>query len=201
MEENKKLIDIIDNPYPLFAEWFDQAKHKEINDPNAMNLATISEDSKISSRMVLLKSFDETGFVFYSNENSKKGTSILFNSNVAINFYWKSLRKQVRIEGNAAKISGDEADSYFNTRPEESQIGAWASSQSKQLKSRKELEDKILEYKNTYSERSIPRPPYWVGYKIDPLLFEFWQEMPFRLHDRVQYIKIDNVWKETRLYP
>ena len=126
MEENKKLIDIIDNPYPLFAEWFDQAKHKEINDPNAMNLATISEDSKISSRMVLLKSFDETGFVFFSNENSKKGRSILFNSNVAINFHWKSLRKQVRIEGRAEKISDDEADKYFNTRPEESKIGAWA---------------------------------------------------------------------------
>ena len=105
MEENKKLIDITDNPFSLFAKWFNQAKQNEINDPNAMNLATISEDSKISSRMALLKSFDETGFVFYSNENSKKGTSILFNSNVAINFHWKSLRKQVRIEGKAEKIS------------------------------------------------------------------------------------------------
>tara|TARA_B100000965_G_scaffold383557_1_gene382911 strand:+ start:233 stop:838 length:606 start_codon:yes stop_codon:yes gene_type:complete len=201
MEENKKLIDIIDNPYPLFAEWFDQAKHKEINDPNAMNLATISEDSKISSRMVLLKSFDETGFVFYSNENSKKGRSILFNSNVAINFHWKSLRKQVRIEGRAEKISDDEADKYFNTRPEESKIGAWASSQSKQLQSRKELEDKILDYKNIYQKKPIPRPPYWVGYKINPLLFEFWQEMSFRLHDRVQYKKTNNAWEKNRLYP
>ena len=201
MEENKKLIDIIDNPYPLFAEWFDQAKHKEINDPNAMNLATISEDSKISSRMVLLKSFDETGFVFYSNENSKKGRSILFNSNVAINFHWKSLRKQVRIEGRAEKISDDEADKYFNTRPEESKIGAWASSQSKQLQSRKELEDKILHYKNIYKKKPIPRPPYWVGYKINPLLFEFWKEMSFRLHDRVQYKKINNAWEKNRLYP
>ena len=201
MEENKKLIDIIDNPYPLFAEWFDQAKHKEINDPNAMNLATISEDSKISSRMVLLKSFDETGFVFYSNENCKKGRSILFNSNVAINFHWKSLRKQVRIEGRAEKISDDEADKYFNTRPEESKIGAWASSQSKQLQSRKELEDKILDYKNIYQKKPIPRPPYWVGYKINPLLFEFWQEMSFRLHDRVQYKKTNNAWEKNRLYP
>ena len=201
MEENKKLIDIIDNPYPLFAEWFDQAKHKEINDPNAMNLATISEDSKISSRIVLLKSFDETGFVFYSNENSKKGRSILFNSNVAINFHWKSLRKQVRIEGRAEKISDDEADKYFNTRPEESKIGAWASSQSKQLQSRKELEDKILDYKNIYKKKPIPRPPYWVGYKINPLLFEFWKEMSFRLHDRVQYKKINNAWEKNRLYP
>ena len=148
MNENNKSIDFNSNPFSLFEGWYDEAKQKEINDPNAMNLATISENQKISSRMVLLKSFNENGFVFFTNENSKKGKSINFNSYVSLNFHWKSLRRQIRIEGLATKISSKASDDYFDSRPMESKIGAWASKQSEYMQDRKDLENDIVKYKN-----------------------------------------------------
>ena len=189
------------DPLVLFAEWFEQAKVKELNDPNAMNLATISKKNIPSSRIVLLKSFTKNGFIFYSNKSSKKGKSILLNPNVALNFYWKSIRKQIRIEGVVTQLSRKEVDAYFKTRPYQSKIGAWSSNQSKELKTRKELENKFKQYSRIYKEGNVPRPPYWVGYKVEPNLFEFWEEKKYRLHNRIEYQKIKNQWKIRSLYP
>ena len=201
MTEKTNLIDIIKDPIILFGKWFEEAKQKEINDPNAMNLATISKKSEPSSRMVLLKSFDNDGFVFYTNIKSKKGNALLANPNVALNFYWKSLLRQIRIEGIARQVSDSLADTYFNSRPKESKIGAWASKQSSNLKNRKELENKFAEYSQKYKNKIIPRPTYWTGFRVKPSLIEFWQDMPFRLHDRVAYKKSGKNWLTKRLYP
>ena len=185
----------------MFSRWFDEAKQKEVNDPNAMNLATTSKNLKPNSRIVLLKSFDEKGFVFYTNAKSKKGNSIISNPYVALNFYWKSLFRQIRIEGKAKLVSENQADVYFNTRSKESKIGSWASQQSRELADRKELKEKYREYSNKFRDGVIPRPPHWTGFRVEPTLFEFWQQMPFRLHDRVEYKKRGKIWLINRLYP
>jgi len=201
MTEIIKLINAKEDPIILFSEWFEEAKQKEINDPNAMNLSTISESLMPSSRIVLLKSFDKNGFVFYTNVESKKGNSINLNPQVSLNFHWKSLLRQIRIEGIAKLVTNKEADEYFDSRPEESKIGAWASDQSSELKTREELINKIKKYTEKYKEKTIPRPLYWTGFRVEPLLIEFWQDMPFRLHDRVEYKKNNNSWLIKRLYP
>ena len=200
MLKNKDLIEVIKNPFNLFKKWYDLACKSEINDPNAMTLSTIFND-KPSSRMVLLKSYDKLGFVFYTNSNSKKGKSIADNNNVALNFYWKTQNRQIKIEGKANKISNEAADFYFKSRHRSSQIGAWSSNQSDELISRNELLDRIQEFEIKYKDKDIPRPPYWNGYLIKPELIEFWQEMPFRVHDRVVYIKFQKSWKIKKLYP
>ena len=201
MFENRNLIQPKKDPFLLFEEWFEEAKLKEQNDPNAMNLSTISKDLKPSSRIVLLKSFDQDGFVFYTNLQSKKGISLLSNSNASLTFHWKSLLKQIRIEGRARQVTSKEADDYFNSRPMESRIGAWASNQSSELSDRQELIDKISLYKKKFQQNSISRPPYWTGFRVEPNLIEFWKDMPFRLHDRIEYKKTDNKWISRRLYP
>ena len=166
-----------------------------------MNLSTVSSDSKPSSRMVLLKSYDKNGFVFYTNIQSKKGVSIIKNPNVAINFHWKSILKQIRIEGKIIKVTNKEADAYFDSRHIESRIGAWASKQSQDLLSRKILEENINYYKKKFNNTKINRPLHWVGFRIVPNLIEFWQDMPYRLHDRLEYKKIDNKWVGRKLFP
>tara|TARA_Y100000590_G_scaffold342937_1_gene391707 strand:- start:146 stop:751 length:606 start_codon:yes stop_codon:yes gene_type:complete len=201
MTKKTNIIEIKSDPIELFKEWFYEAKKSEINNPNAMNLATVSKDFVLSSRMVLLKSFDNTGFVFYTNLNSKKSNSIYSNPKVALNFYWKSLRKQIKIEGKAVQISDEIADEYFSSRQEDSKIGTWASKQSSELKNREDLNDKFKEYHNHYKNKKIPRPSFWSGFRVEPVLIEFWQEMPFRLHDRVEYIKNEEEWIIRRLYP
>jgi len=201
MFENRNLIQSKKDPFVLFAEWFEEATLKEQNDPNAMNLSTISKDLKPSSRIVLLKSFDQNGFVFYTNLQSKKGISLLSNSNASLTFHWKSLLKQIRIEGKAHKVTSKEADDYFNSRPIESRIGAWASNQSSELSDRQELIENVLLYKKKFQQNSISRPPHWIGFRVKPNLIEFWQDMPFRLHDRLEYKKIDKEWIARRLYP
>ena len=201
MTEKIKLINAKEDPIILFSEWFEEAKQKEINDPNAMNLSTISESLIPSSRIVLLKYFDNNGFVFYTNVESKKGNSINLNPQVSLNFHWKSLLRQIRIEGIAKLVTNKEADEYFDSRPERSKIGAWASDQSSELKTREELIDKTKKYAEKYKEKIIPRPLYWTGFRVEPLLIEFWQDMPFRLHDRVEYKKNNNSWLIKRLYP
>ena len=201
MFENGNLIQLKNNPFLLFEEWFEEAKLKEQNDPNAMNLSTISKDLKPSSRIVLLKSFDQNGFVFYTNIQSKKGISLLSNSNASLTFHWKSLLKQIRIEGKAHQVTNKEADDYFNRRPMESRIAAWASNQSSELSDRQELIDKFSLYKRKFQQNSIQRPPHWMGFRVEPNLIEFWKDMPFRLHDRIEYKKIDNKWISRRLYP
>ena len=201
MSEKINLINSNTDPIILFEKWFEEAKQNEINDPNAMNLATTSKNLKPNSRIVLLKYFDEKGFVFYTNLKSKKGNSIISNPYVALNFYWKSLFRQIRIEGMAKLVLKNEAEAYFNTRPKESKIGAWASQQSSDLTNRNELEEKYREYSNKFKDSVIPRPPHWTGFRVEPKLFEFWQEMPFRLHDRVEYKKRGKIWSIKRLYP
>ena len=200
MLKHKDLIDFKKNPFELFNNWYDLASETEINDPNAMTLSTIS-NNKPSSRVVLLKSHDEEGFVFYTNSNSKKGKSINENNNIALNFHWKTQNRQVRIEGQAKIVSSEVADSYFNSRPRGSQIGAWSSNQSEELISRSELIDKIKKSETKYADQNIPRPLHWNGYLVKPKLIEFWQEMPFRIHDRVLYILINNNWEIKKLYP
>ena len=200
MLKHKDLIEHIKDPFVLFKKWYDLACKTEINDPNAMTLSTISNNQP-SSRVVLLKSYDEIGLVFYTNSNSKKGKSIKENNNVALNFHWKSQNRQIRIEGIANIVSKEVADSYFKTRPRNSQIGAWSSNQSDDLSSRDELVKNIKDFEMKYKNKDIPRPSHWNGYLVMPNLIEFWQEMPFRFHDRVLYLKSDNSWKIKKLYP
>ena len=200
MLKHKDLIDFNLNPFELFTNWYDLAIETEINDPNAMTLSTILNNQP-SSRVVLLKSYDEKGFVFYTNSNSKKGKSISENNNIALNFHWKTQNRQIRIEGQAKIVSSEIADSYFNSRPRGSQIGAWSSNQSAELISRNQLIDNIKKFETKYEDQEIPRPPHWNGYVVKPQLIEFWQEMPFRFHDRVLYLKSHNSWKIKKLYP
>ena len=200
MLKHKDLIDFTLNPFELFANWYDLAIETEINDPNAMTLSTIS-NNKPSSRVVLLKSHDEKGFVFYTNSNSKKGKSISENNNIALNFHWKTQNRQIRIEGQAKILSSEIADSYFNSRPRGSQIGAWSSNQSAELNARSGLIDNIKKFEKKYEDQKIPRPSYWNGYLVKAQLIEFWQEMPFRIHDRVVYTLFNNKWEIKKLYP
>jgi len=200
MLKHKDLIDFTLNPFELFANWYDLAIETEINDPNAMTLSTISNNMP-SSRVVLLKSHDEKGFVFYTNSNSKKGKSISENNNIALNFHWKTQNRQIRIEGQAEIVSSEIADSYFKSRPRGSQIGAWSSNQSAELNTRSELIDNIKKFEKKYEDQDIPRPSYWNGYLVKPQLIEFWQEMPFRIHDRVVYTLLNNEWEIKKLYP
>ena len=189
------------NPIILFEEWFKLASQKEINDPNAMCLSTISNDSP-HSRMVLLKDFDDNGFVFYTNYESNKGKDIQSNPNVCLNFHWKSLLRQVRIEGQIEKVSSVTSDNYFNSRHYLSRVGAWASNQSSVLESRELLERKIEEIKLKYPEGSaFPRPDYWGGFIVKPLKIEFWQDMPHRIHKREIYELKNGSWIYYSLYP
>ena len=201
MNQAKQLININENPFVLFDKWFAEAKEKEINDPNAMDLATVGNNLRPSSRMVLLKSHDTSGFVFYTNLNSRKGIHIRENVKVALNFYWKSLLKQVKINGVAKLIADKEADEYYDSRPEGSRIAAWASNQSSELKNREELERKVQSYKKKYEGKTIPRPSYWSGFRVKPDLIEFWQGMLYRLHDRVEFTKSEKGWSGKHLYP
>ena len=201
MLTDQKFINSNKKPIELFEEWFDEAKKSEFNDPNAMNLATISSDGKPNSRIVLLKSYDDNGFVFYTNSKSKKGKAIKNNSSVALNFHWKTLQRQIRIEGDVSQISNSEADEYYNSRPLGSKIGAWASLQSEELDDRSTLIKRVEEFKKKFSNNDVPRPSYWNGYLVKPNLIEFWQEMSFRLHDRVEFKKEKENWVSRKLYP
>ena len=198
---NENLIPLDVNPLDLFKNWFELASKYEIIHPNAMTLSTVSENNKPSSRIVLLKSYDKNGFVFYSNSNSKKGKSITYNSFVSLNFYWKTLKKQIRIDGSAEMISSKESDEYYNSRPLESRIGALASDQSEILSNRSILMKRVDEIRNKYLNSSIPRPSYWNGYLVKASIIEFWEEKSNRLHDRVEFSKTQKGWVSNRLFP
>ena len=188
-------------PYALFARWLNDATAAEPNDPNALALATVDPDGLPNVRMVLLKGFDEGGFVFYTNYESTKGREILASMKAAMCFHWKSLRRQVRVRGPVEKVTTAEADAYFATRARGSRIGAWASAQSRPLESRFALEKAVAEYTARYAIGEIPRPAHWSGFRIKPVSIEFWHDRPFRLHDRVLFEAEGDGWKKTRLYP
>lgn len=189
------------DPIDLFSDWFKDAEANEPNDPNAMALASAGEDGMPSVRMVLLKGFDERGFVFYTNLESRKGQQLLANPKAALCIHWKSLRRQVRVEGDAVKVRDDEADRYFATRRRDSQIGAWASRQSQPLHGRLELERRVAKFAAKFGLGSVPRPPYWSGIRVVPRRIEFWREGAFRLHDRLVYHHIKEGWRTERLFP
>lgn len=190
------------NPFEQFTLWFDQAIAAKLPEPNAMTLATATPDGKPSARMVLLKGYDERGFVFYTNYKSRKGQQLLANPWGAIAFWWTQLERQVRIEGQIEQVSTEESDAYFYSRPQDSQLGAWASEQSQVIDSRQVLEQRLEQLKKEYKHQTIPRPPYWGGFRLIPVTLEFWQGRPSRLHDRLLYQHTDDGnWIIQRLSP
>ena len=189
------------DPNSLFAEWFREAEASEPNDPNALALATVDSEGMPNLRMVLMKAHDADGFVFYTNFESAKGQELAANPRAALLFHWKSLKRQVRVRGTISVVSDAEADAYFASRARTSRLGAWASQQSRPLESRFALEKAVAVYAAKYPVGTVPRPPYWSGYRLTPVEWEFWKDMPFRLHNRVRYRKTDKGWETARLYP
>ena len=192
-----------DEPLRLFAAWFAEAKRSEPVNPEAMTLATVDGNGMPNARMVLLKGFDEHGFVFYTNLDSVKGRELADAPKAALTFYWKSLQRQVRLRGIVEPVSAEEADAYFATRSRMAQIGAWASNQSAALESRLAFEKAVARFTAKFGIGAVPRPPHWSGYRVVPQEIEFWQERPFRLHDRITFRRDDPnaPWNKTRLYP
>lgn len=184
-----------------FQQWLQEAGEKELNDPTAMALATVDPEGQPSVRMVLLKHADDQGFVFYTNFESQKGTDLQSTPRAGLCFHWKSLRRSIRIQGKIEKVTDAEADAYFQSRPRDSRIGAWASQQSRSMNGRFELEKAVAKYTTKFGIGEIPRPDYWSGFRVIPSRFEFWRDRPFRLHERRQYILGDEGWSEKILYP
>ena len=199
---DKSFLDL-DDPFELFEKWFEEAKSKEINDPNALALGTATKEGIPSVRMVLLKGFDKDGFIFYTNLNSQKGNEIKQNPNATMCFHWKSLLRQIRIVGTLKQVDNKVADDYYNSRAYESRIGAWASKQSSVLKNRDELLTSIENFRKKYSEKdNVPRPSHWTGWNLRPTSIEFWLDGENRIHERLKYI-LDkkNNWTKNLLSP
>jgi pyridoxamine 5'-phosphate oxidase len=192
-----------EEPFALFATWFNEAASSEPNDPNAMALATVDPDGLPDVRMVLMKGYDAGGFVFYSHIASQKGRELAANPKAALLFHWKSLRRQVRIRGPVTSVTDAEADAYFASRPKQAQIGTWASKQSQPLESRFAFEQAIATVAAKHVIGAVPRPPGWSGWRIAPTRLEFWHDRPFRLHDRIEFDRDtpQGDWRKTRLYP
>ncbi|MBL8587342.1 MAG: pyridoxamine 5'-phosphate oxidase [Methylobacteriaceae bacterium] len=190
-------------PFDLFRDWMAEAERSEVNDPNGMALATADADGLPDVRMVLLKGFDENGFVFYTNAESAKGRQLAANRQAALLFHWKSLRRQVRARGAVEEVTDAESDAYFASRPRDSRIGAWASQQSRPLESRFALEKAVAKFAARYAVGEVPRPAYWRGFRIRPIQIEFWHDRPFRLHDRIVFRRdaATGPWRKERLYP
>jgi pyridoxamine 5'-phosphate oxidase len=188
-------------PLDLFGQWMSEAEKARISYPNAMCVSTIAPHGKPSARIILLKGYDEKGFVFYTNQKSRKADALHSTPRAHLNFFWRELGKQINIEGAVEIVAPQEADEYFSTRPRESQIGAWASQQSHTLDKRSTLISRIKQYEEKYKNVDIPRPPYWSGYRIVPETIEFWSEGDHRLHTRLLYSKTPNGWEKELLYP
>jgi pyridoxamine 5'-phosphate oxidase len=199
-ELSEKTIDI--NPIKQFDTWFNEAIAAKVLEPNAMTLSTATHDGRPSARIVLLKGFDNSGFMFYTNYLSRKGKEIAKNPMGALTFFWGDLERQIRIEGTIEKISREKSEEYFHSRPVKSQLGALASPQSQEITGRDGLEEKMAALEAEYADKEVPKPSYWGGYVLKPRLIEFWQGRRSRLHDRILYKKIDNNnWKKVRLAP
>jgi pyridoxamine 5'-phosphate oxidase len=194
-------LPMTSDPLVLFEHWFAEARSSELNDPEAMALATASAQGRPSVRMVLLKDYGEQGFTFYTNSRSRKGEDLAGNPNAALLFHWKSLRRQVRIEGPVEQVPAEEADAYFATRPRDAQIGAWSSDQSQPLQSRAEFEQRVEQMQRRFEGGAVPRPPHWPGFRLRPERFEFWTDRPFRLHERRLFTRDGERWSEGLLYP
>jgi pyridoxamine 5'-phosphate oxidase len=195
-------IPIETDPFAWFARWMAEAEASEPSDPNAMTVVTVGADGRPSARTILLKGADSRGFVFYTNTRSRKGQEVATNPMVFLLFYWKSLGRQIRIEGAVEPVTEAEADAYFASRPRISRLGAWASDQSRPLATRAELERRVAAFDAKYPGEDIPRPPHWSGYRVLPDRFEFWQNMPFRLHDRTVFAKdAGGGWTHGKLFP
>ncbi len=191
-----------DDPFIVFKQWMSDAEKNEINDPNAVSLATVNEFNQPDVRMVLLKEFNNNGFIFFSNLDSKKGNDLKKVPKAAMCFHWKSLLRQVRISGDISLISDKEADQYFNSRPYLSKIGAWSSNQSRPMDTRDDFLNKIEEFKNKFNDQNnVPRPNHWSGFLLSPKRIEFWKDVEGRLHQRLEYTKSSNSWKKQILYP
>ncbi len=192
-----------DNPIELFRDWFLVADESEnIHEANAMNLATVGLDNFPKNRIVLLKKYTWEGFIFYTNYNSEKGKAIIANPNVCLSFFWHPLERQIIIKGTAEKLAKNLSDGYFESRPDGSKLGAWASNQSEVVNSRFELDDTLKKYEEKFQDNEIPRPKYWGGYMVKPISIEFWQGRPNRMHDRIRYtLQKDFNWKKERLAP
>jgi pyridoxamine 5'-phosphate oxidase len=195
------MIRMTTDPFELFADWYGQARESEPNDPMAMALATVDPEGRPSVRMVLLKGHDERGFVFYTNLESRKAGDIIGNPNVALLFHWKSQRRQIRIEGSVSRVSDAEGDTYFASRARESQLGAWASDQSRPLDSRATFEARYQAMVERFEGADVPRPSHWSGFRVSPERIEFWQDRAFRLHERHLFTRVADGWTEGMLYP
>jgi pyridoxamine 5'-phosphate oxidase len=193
--------DMDPDPVVQFRAWFENVIEADLHEPNAMILATATRDGRPSARTVLLKGYDERGFVFYTNYEGRKASDLEANPACALLFYWGELERQVRIEGRAVRLSGEESDAYFASRPRGSRLGAWASEQSRPVEDRSILEERVKALEAEYEGREIPRPPFWGGYRVEPDTIEFWQGRENRLHDRLVYGRIGGGWKMQRLQP
>lgn len=189
------------DPFALFSRWFEEAVTARVPEPNAMTLATVGEGGQPSARIVLLKELDAEGFVFYTNYESRKGRDLAAFPHAALVFWWVALERQIRVEGAAERVSAEVSDAYFAARPRGSQLGAWASEQSRRVENREALAARLAELEAQFANREVPRPPHWGGYRVRPTRLEFWQGRPSRLHDRLVYIREEDTWRRERLAP
>ena len=196
-----KESDVASDPIEQFRSWFDEVLAADLHEPNAMTLATATPEGRPSARVVLLKGFDERGFVFYTSYVGRKSEELETNPNCALVFYWGELERQVRVEGRASRVSEEESDEYFGSRPRGSRLGAWASEQSRPVEGRGALEERLRGLEAEYEGREVPRPPFWGGYQVEPEVIEFWQGRENRLHDRLVYRRSGGSWRRERLQP
>jgi len=197
----ERRLAVTDDPFTLFRQWLAEAEKSEPGDPNAMALATADADGRPSVRMVLLKGIDERGFVFYTNLGSRKGRQLAVNPRAGLCFHWKSLRRQVNVEGPVSAVDAAEADAYFASRDRMSQIGAWASQQSRPLAGRFDLESRVAQFTARFHVGAVPRPEFWSGFRVAPERVEFWEDRPFRLHNRLLFQRVDGGWRTQTLFP